>query len=105
MNTRHVNLDNKNLKRTNAAEAVERSDAAKDDDALLPHERDQTTDDKTAPRKVMKQALNDLQTGKVDTDMHGARGVEVVVKPTAKTAAESAAEPAAKPAAKEGSKQ
>ncbi|MFZ6680929.1 hypothetical protein [Undibacterium sp. Tian12W] len=100
MNTRHVNLDNKNLKRTNAAEAVERSDAAKDDDALLPHERDQTTDDKTAPRKVMKQALNDLQAGKVDTDMHGARGVEAVVKPIAKTVAE----PTAKPSAKDGHK-
>ncbi|MES2039123.1 MAG: hypothetical protein V4495_14920 [Pseudomonadota bacterium] len=53
-------------------------------DAMMPHERDETTDDKSKPRPVMKQALNDLQQGKVDTDLHGQRGVEEVVKQAAK---------------------
>ncbi|MFZ6719777.1 hypothetical protein [Undibacterium sp. Ji49W] len=46
---------------------------------MLPHERDETTDDGARPRKVMKQALRDLQQGLVDTDMHGERGVEATV--------------------------
>ncbi|MFZ6743602.1 hypothetical protein ACO0LC_10280 [Undibacterium sp. JH2W] len=36
------------------------------------------------PRKVMKQALQDLQEGQQDTDLHGQRGVEAVVKPGTK---------------------
>lgn len=47
--------------------------------AMLPHERDETPDDKVRPRKVMKQALLDLQQGLVDTDLHGERGVEATV--------------------------
>ena len=34
------------------------------------------------PRKIMKQAFKDLEHGLVDTDMHGQRGVENVVKNT-----------------------
>jgi len=51
----------------------------------LPHERDQTIDHDGKPRKIMKQALLDLQQGQQDTDMHGQRGVETVVKPETKT--------------------
>jgi Fe-Mn family superoxide dismutase len=44
-------------------------------------ELDQTPDGPPAkPQKVMKQAFKDLQHGLVDTDMHGERGVEEVVK-------------------------
>ncbi len=43
----------------------------------LPHERDESPDghDK-APRGVMRQAADDLAQGLVDTDLHGARGIE-----------------------------
>ena len=48
---------------------------------LLPHERDEKPDKHpSAPRKIMKQAYQDLQRGLVDTDLHGQRGVENVVK-------------------------
>ncbi|MFZ6768075.1 hypothetical protein ACO0LM_13525 [Undibacterium sp. Di26W] len=53
--------------------------------AMLPHERDETADDRTRPRKVMKQALLDLQQGMVDTDLHGERGVETTVDPQGKS--------------------
>lgn len=47
----------------------------------LPHERDEAPDSQSiTPRKKMRQALEDLQRGLVDTDMHGERGVEEVVK-------------------------
>lgn len=49
-------------------------------DKLLPHERDEKTDPVAPPRKKMLQAHTDLENGLVDTDMHGQRGVEVVVK-------------------------
>ena len=94
MNSKHVNLDNKNRQQSSAGETASNAtgalsksdepDAVKKSEALLPHERDQTTDDKTTPRKVMKQAYTDLQDVKLDTDMHGARGVEEVVKPIVK---------------------
>jgi hypothetical protein len=52
-----------------------------DDTRRLPHEIDQTPDDRsTEPKKVIKQAYEDIQQGMVDTDMHGERGVEEVVK-------------------------
>ena len=47
----------------------------------LPHDRDEKPDDqRVEPQEVMKQAHKDLQRGLVDTDMHGERGVEEVVK-------------------------
>ncbi|WP_041743271.1 hypothetical protein [Collimonas fungivorans] len=53
----------------------------KDGDPLLPNERDETPDQQAArPRKKMKQALTDLNKGLVDTDLHGQRGVEKVVR-------------------------
>lgn len=49
--------------------------------ASLPHELDQApTEQPVKPQQVMKQAFKDLQGGLVDTDMHGERGVEEVVK-------------------------
>lgn len=51
----------------------------------LPHELDQMPDREPAePQPVIRQAYDDLQRGLVDTDMHGDRGVEVVVKDTVK---------------------
>lgn len=48
---------------------------------LLPHERDEKPDKRAAaPTKIMKQAYQDLQRGLVDTDLHGQRGVENVLK-------------------------
>jgi hypothetical protein len=55
-----------------------RDDGAK----RLPHERDESPDGANkAPRGVMQQAADDLAQGLVDTDLHGARGVEKAVKP------------------------
>ncbi len=49
--------------------------------ALLPHERDEKTETRPiVPTKIMKQAYKDLQHGLVDTDLHGQRGVEEVLK-------------------------
>ncbi len=46
----------------------------------LPHERDESPDGHDKPaRGVGKQAADDLAQGLVDTDLHGARGVEEVV--------------------------
>lgn len=43
----------------------------------LPHEHDESHDSqKSGPRKDMKQAHDDIASGQVDTDLHGARGVE-----------------------------
>lgn len=43
----------------------------------LPHERDQSHDEVgNEPREVMKQAQKDIESGQVDTDLHGMRGVE-----------------------------
>lgn len=46
-------------------------------DPRLPHERDQSHDEVGhEPREVMKQAQKDIESGQVDTDLHGMRGVE-----------------------------
>lgn len=48
----------------------------------LPHERDESADRHgDAPRGVMQQAADDLAQGLVDTDLHGARGIEQAVTP------------------------
>ena len=49
----------------------------------LPHERDESADNQNrAPRKVMRQAAADIESGQVDTDLrNGAGGVENVVQP------------------------
>lgn len=56
----------------------EDADKDKDDQAPLPHERDESTHAPEAPRDIMKQAASDLEQGLVDTDLHGERGVEKV---------------------------
>lgn len=51
----------------------------------LPNERDESVEkDATAPRKIMDQAYQDLQSGLVDTDLHGQRGVEEQVRQDSK---------------------
>ena len=51
----------------------------------LPHERDEAPDGQTiTPDEKIKQAYIDLQKGLVDTDLHGERGVEEVVKKSIK---------------------
>jgi len=46
-------------------------------DPRLPHERDQSHDEVGhEPREVMKQAHKDIESGQVDTDLHGMRGLE-----------------------------
>lgn len=46
-------------------------------DPRLPHERDQSHDEVgTEPREVIRQAQKDIESGQVDTDLHGMRGVE-----------------------------
>ncbi|MFZ6874106.1 hypothetical protein ACO0LF_18770 [Undibacterium sp. Di27W] len=70
--------------KTGQAEPVDTKAPLSDSDLPLPHERDESTEDKTNPRKIMKQALKDLQEGQQDTDLHGQRGVEEVVKPGTK---------------------
>lgn len=45
----------------------------------LPHERDESIDSQESePRKIMKQAYDDIQEGQVDTDRRGIPGVEEV---------------------------
>jgi len=51
----------------------------------LPHELDLMPGDQPiVPRPVMRQAYDDLQHGLVDTDMHGERGVEELLKGSVK---------------------
>lgn len=51
-----------------------------EDRSRLPHERDEAPDaPATPPRGVMRQAADDLARGLVDTDLHGARGIEEAV--------------------------
>ena len=45
-----------------------------------PNERDEAPEEHTSPRNKMKQASVDLENGLIDTDMHGQRGIEEVVK-------------------------
>ncbi len=43
----------------------------------LPHERDQSADMVgNEPRPEIRQAQKDIESGQVDTDLHGMRGVE-----------------------------
>ena len=66
---------------TPAAAPVKVDQHADSQRPLLPHERDEKPDmQPTAPTKIMKQAYQDLQRGLVDTDLHGQRGVENVLK-------------------------
>ncbi len=45
----------------------------------LPHERDESVDSQQdEPRKVIKQAFDDIEEGQIDTDRRGIPGVEEV---------------------------
>ena len=45
----------------------------------MPYERDESVDGEENPiQSVMKQAYDDLESGQVDTDRHGMRGVEAL---------------------------
>lgn len=47
-----------------------------------PHERDESPDAQpTAAHEEMEQAHADLESGQVDTDLRGERGVEKAVRP------------------------
>jgi hypothetical protein len=60
--------------RTPSRKSQARTSAKNQNDGLprLPNERDESPDSQasTPPRKIMKQALLDLQHGLVDTDLH-----------------------------------
>lgn len=60
---------------------VDTDEKMRDDGAKrLPHARDESPEGRDQPpRGVMKQAADDLAQGLVDTDLHGIRGVELVV--------------------------
>lgn len=61
----------------------------------LPYEHDESHgNEECAPRENMLQAYRDLMNGLVDTDLHGYRGVEEVVRQN-KLADPKLAEPAA----------
>ncbi|MFZ6655380.1 hypothetical protein [Undibacterium sp. TJN19] len=49
------------------------------DDIKMPHERDESPEHAAPPRKEIKQAHDDLESGQVDTDMRGQRGAEAAV--------------------------
>jgi hypothetical protein len=63
-------------------EIQRKGDAAKPaTGSLLPHERDQSTrGQESAPRRVIKQAREDVVTGRKDTDLHGTPGLDQVQK-------------------------
>ncbi len=61
----------------------------------MPHEHDESADSQSSgPRKDMQQAHWDITHGLVDTDMHGERGVEEVVKANAERERSKAGTPA-----------
>jgi hypothetical protein len=56
-------------------------DAKSDKLMRLPHERDESHDSQESePRADMLRAYQDITEGQMDTDLHGARGVEEVVR-------------------------
>jgi hypothetical protein len=58
-----------------------KGDAAKPATHSLPHERDQSTRSQENPlREEIKQAKEDIVTGKKDTDLHGTPGLDQVQK-------------------------
>lgn len=66
---------------------------AEDDTPQMPHERDESPKSQvTAPRKIMEQAHRDIESGQVDTDLRGTRGIESVKKPIPGPGQESAGE-------------
>ncbi len=51
-------------------------------EAPLPHERDQDHHDVAPdPDGVIEQARRDIESGQMDTDLHGMRGLDQIKKP------------------------
>jgi hypothetical protein len=67
-------------KRQNEKGAAAEHAGKQDDSPRLPHERDQSSFDKTRdkPHAVIKQAFDDIEDGQLDTDRRGMPGVEEV---------------------------
>jgi hypothetical protein len=60
----------------------------------MPHERDESPDGQhKEPRGVMKQAAADIAQGLVDTDLHGARGVEKAAPATGASSGQAKPQP------------
>jgi len=65
----------------NKGKTKTRRPSSGDDAPRLPHEHDESHDSQSSgPREDMRQAHWDITHGLVDTDLHGERGVEEVVK-------------------------
>ena len=59
----------------------------------LPHEHDESAASQTsAQRDEVQQAYHDIESGQVDTDLRGTRGVEAVKQPVPAPTQESAGE-------------
>ncbi len=70
-------------RKVNTTTKVTDEDLQDVDTPRLPHERDESPNgQEPLVREDMRQAAADLERGLVDTDLHGVRGVERVVKPT-----------------------
>ena len=55
----------------------DRPDESRDEGLTLPHERDESVGDtKPEPDPVMVQALKDIESGQVDTDLHNTPGLD-----------------------------
>lgn len=67
-------------KRQNEKGSASRHAGDKEDSPRLPHERDESSFDKTRdkPHAVIKQAFDDIEEGQLDTDRRGMPGVEEV---------------------------
>ncbi|MBC7501875.1 MAG: hypothetical protein H7315_15490 [Herminiimonas sp.] len=64
-----------------------------DDTPQLPNERDEShASQASAPRDIMKQAHQDIESGQVDTELRGTRGVDAVNQPAPAKSRESAGE-------------
>jgi hypothetical protein len=74
MKDQHVNTDTK-VKQDGA-----------DNAQRLPNERDESPQEETKPRSIMKQAAADVDSGMVDTDLHNKPGAEHVKTPAPREA-------------------
>jgi hypothetical protein len=69
-------------KRPNEKGAASQHAGNKEDSPKMPHERDESSFDKTRdkPHGVIKQAFDDIEAGQLDTDRRGIPGVEEVTR-------------------------
>jgi len=72
--------------------------SSRDPEPRLPHEHDESHDSQSSgPREDMQQAHWDITHGLVDTDLHGERGVEEVVKDNRRQERDTSGTPAPAP--------